>query len=116
MNLRLTLSFILLGTTMFALSSCGGMSRYETYWEPIQKDSGVSLAQAMQTCSAEASQAAAIASSNAAATATTGGGFAGGFASGLNQGLAGPLARNNAMNSCMMGFGFRKQQMCVANC
>lgn len=101
---------------VLSLSSCGGMSRYETYWEPIQKDSGVSLADAMQTCSAEAAQAGAIAANNAAATATTGGGFAGGLASGLNQGMAGPLARNSAMTSCMMGFGFRKQRVCVSNC
>lgn len=102
--------------SVFLLSSCGGMSRYETYWEPIQEGSGASLATAMQTCSAEAAQAASMASANASANATSGGGFAGGLASGLNQGLAGPLARNSAMNSCMMGFGFRKQKMCVSNC
>jgi len=99
----------------FMLTSCG-MSKYETYWEPVQENSGVSLADAMRTCSAEAAQAGAIAASNASANATSGGGFAGGFASGLNQGLASPLARQSAMNSCMVGMGFRKQKMCVSNC
>jgi len=104
-------------TTFIALTLIGcGMSKYETYWEPVQANSGVSLANAMQTCSSEAAQAGAIAASSASANATTGGGFAGGFASGLNQGLAGPLARQSAMNSCMAGMGFRKQRMCVSNC
>lgn len=108
-------SFVLLTCLTLALTGCG-MSKYETYWEPVQTNSGVSLARAMQTCSAEAAQAGAIAASSASANATTGGGFAGGFASSLNQGLAGPLARQSAMNSCMAGMGFRKQKMCVSNC
>ena len=108
-------SLLLIGFMAIALGGCG-MAKYETYWEPVQENSGVSLADAMRTCTAEAAQAGAIAASNASASATTGGGFAGGFASGLNQGLAGPLARQSAMNSCMIGMGFRKQKMCVSNC
>ena len=98
------------------LSGCLSMAKYEEYWEPVQEDSGVSLADALRTCNQEASMAASQASANASANSTTGGGFAGGLASGLNQGLAGPLARNSAMNSCMVSYGFRKQKMCVANC
>lgn len=101
-----TLSTLLLGC---------GISRYETYWEPVQ-DNGVELSTALNTCSAEAAQAASSASANASSSSTSGGGFAGGFATGLNQSLAGPLARNSAMNSCMMAYGFRKQRMCVSNC
>ena len=98
------------------LSGCLSMAKYEEYWEPVQENSGVSLADAMRTCSQEAAAAASQASANASASATSGGGFAGGLASGLNQGLAGPLARRSAMNSCMVSYGFRKQRMCIANC
>lgn len=100
----------------FLLTGCLTMAQYEEYWEPVQEDSGVVLADALRTCNQEAAAAASQASANASANATTGGGFAGGLASGLNQGLAGPLARKSAMNSCMVSYGFRKQRMCVANC
>ena len=99
----------------FMLTSCG-MSKYEFYWEPAQENSDVSLSDAMTTCSAEAAQASEIATSNASANVTTDGGFAVGFTPSLNQGLAGPLARYSAMNSCMVGLGFRKQKMCMSNC
>ena len=102
--------------SMFLLSGCLGMAEYEEYWEPVQKETGVSLSQALSSCNAEASAAAAAASANASSNVTSGGGFAGGFASSFNKGIAGPLARRGAMNSCMASNGFRKQKMCVANC
>ena len=106
---------VLMALIAMVLTACG-ISKYETYWDSVQVNSEVSLASAMQICSAEASQAGAIAASGASAHATNAGGFVGGLASGLNQGLAGPLARQSAMNSCMAGMGFRKQRMCVSNC
>ena len=100
----------------FLVTGCLSGAQYEEYWEPVSKDSGVVLVDALRICNQQAAAAASQASANASANATTGGGFAGGLASGLNQGLAGPLARKGAMNSCMVSYGFRKQRMCVASC
>tara|TARA_A100001015_G_scaffold252604_1_gene292287 strand:- start:1608 stop:1763 length:156 start_codon:yes stop_codon:yes gene_type:complete len=41
----------------FLLTGCLTMAQYEEYWEPVQEDSGVVLADALGTCNQEAAAA-----------------------------------------------------------